>query len=125
MSLALALSLTHKSLKVRSLRQLQLHVRMALQQEEGGERERARVRDRRSAPLLKRSGTRCRRRWEVRRQLLYLSFMEFDKLHYDSDELCVFQQIGWLDESYEFDNATAVADIATLPQEVNASFLNS
>merc|ERR1711976_985346 len=35
------------------------------------------------------------------------------------DELCVFQQIGWLDESYEFDNATAVADIATLPQEVS------
>merc|ERR1711976_483966 len=35
------------------------------------------------------------------------------------DELCVFQQIGWLDESYEFDNATAVADIASLPQEVS------
>merc|ERR1712117_259626 len=35
------------------------------------------------------------------------------------DGLCVFQQIGWLDESYEFDNATAVADIATLPQEVS------
>merc|ERR1711878_173081 len=31
------------------------------------------------------------------------------------DELCVFQQIGWLDESFEFDNATAMADIATLP----------
>merc|ERR1711860_77789 len=35
------------------------------------------------------------------------------------DELRVFQQLGWLDESYEFDNATAVADIATLPQEVS------
>merc|ERR1711894_750482 len=35
------------------------------------------------------------------------------------DELCVFQQIGWLDESYEFGNATAVADIASLPQEVS------
>merc|ERR1711860_192842 len=35
------------------------------------------------------------------------------------DELCVFQQLGWLDESYEFDNATAVADIASLPQEVS------
>merc|ERR1711976_800092 len=35
------------------------------------------------------------------------------------DELCVFQQIGWLDESFEFDNATAVADIASLPQEVS------
>merc|ERR1712117_635523 len=31
----------------------------------------------------------------------------------------VQEQIGWLDESYEFDNATAVADIATLPQEVS------
>ena len=107
------------------MRQLQLLVRMVLQQAGGWERERvkerARVRDRRSAPLLRRSGTRCRRRWEVRRQLLYLSFMEFDKLHYDSDELCVFQQIGWLDESYEFDNATAVADIASLPQEVHSS----
>ena len=48
-------------------------------------------------------------------------FMEFDKLYYGSDELCVFQQIGWLDESYEFDNATAVADIASLPQEVNSA----
>merc|ERR1711971_1050885 len=35
------------------------------------------------------------------------------------DELCVFQQIGWLDESFEFDNATAMADIATLPEEVS------
>merc|ERR1711902_233624 len=32
---------------------------------------------------------------------------------------CVFQQIGWLDESFEFDNATAMADIATLPEEVS------
>ena len=44
-----------------------------------------------------------------------------DKLYYDSDELCVFQQIGWLDESYEFDNTTAMADIATLPLEVNTA----
>merc|ERR1712117_162678 len=35
------------------------------------------------------------------------------------DELCVFQQIGWLDESFEFDNATTMADIATLPEEVS------
>ena len=48
-------------------------------------------------------------------------FMEFDQLAHASDELCVFQQIGWLDESYEFDNATAVADIASLPQEVNSA----
>ena len=51
-------------------------------------------------------------------------FMEFDKLVHASDELCVFQQIGWLDESYEFDNATAVADIASLPQEVKFFHLN-
>merc|ERR1711879_516623 len=35
------------------------------------------------------------------------------------DELCVFQQIGWLDESYEFNNETAMADIATLPEGVS------
>ena len=50
--------------------------------------------------------------------------MEIDKLAHASDELCVFQQIGWLDESYEFDNATAVADIASLPQEVKFFQLN-
>merc|ERR1711902_388686 len=35
------------------------------------------------------------------------------------DEFCVFQQIGWLDENYEFDNATAMADIASLPEAVS------
>ena len=73
----LAFSLTHKSLKVRSLRQLQLHVRMALQQEEGGERVKERARDRRSAPLLRRSGRRFRRRWEVKRYLIFGSLKNF------------------------------------------------
>ena len=43
-------------------------IMMALLQAGGGARERvrARARDRRSAPLLKMSGTRCRRRWEVK-----------------------------------------------------------
>ena len=48
-------------------------------------------------------------------------YLDKQYIFYDLDELCVFQQIGWLDESYEFDNATAMADIATLPEEVNAS----
>ena len=40
-------------------------------------------------------------------------------MHYVAvDEFCVFQQIGWLDENYEFDNATAMADIASLPEAV-------
>ena len=53
------------------MRRQQLSVRMALLQVEGGarERERAKVRDRRSAPLLRMSGTRCRRRWEVKKTL--------------------------------------------------------
>ena len=38
--------------------------------------------------------------------------------HIAVDEFCVFQQIGWLDENYEFDNATAMADIASLPEAV-------
>merc|ERR1712117_987228 len=32
-----------------------------------------------------------------------------------ADEMCVFQQLGWLDNSYNFDNVTAVADISSLP----------
>ena len=97
-------------------------MKMALQQAGGGvrarERVKERVRDKRSAPLLRRSGTRCRMRWEVERPF---RFLNITKLFCDSDELCVFQQIGWLDESFEFDNATAMADIATLPQEVNTA----
>merc|ERR1711868_274427 len=54
---------------VPSLRRPQLSVIMmvALLQAGGGARERvrARARDRRSAPLSKMSGTRCRRRWEM------------------------------------------------------------
>ena len=53
------------------MRRRQLFVKMALQQAGGGERvrvrEKARVRDRRSAPLLRKSGTKCRRIWEVER----------------------------------------------------------
>ena len=88
-------------------------MKMALQQAGGGER----VSDRRSALLLRMSGTRCRRIWEV--QDTFCFFLVLDKLNCFSDKLCVFQEIGWLDGSFEFDNATAIADIATLPQEVN------
>ena len=53
------------------MRRPQLSVKMVLLQAEGGARERARVRvrDRRSAPLSRMSGTRCRRRWEVKKTL--------------------------------------------------------
>merc|ERR1719147_659902 len=32
-----------------------------------------------------------------------------------SEELCVFQTMGWLDNSYNFDNETAMLDIMALP----------
>merc|ERR1712178_76522 len=41
-----------------------------------------------------------------------------------ADEMCVFQQLGWLDNSYNFDNVTAVADISSLPGEVSAVLLD-
>merc|ERR1719369_118629 len=36
-------------------------------------------------------------------------------------ELCVFSQLGWLDNSGNFDNVTAEADLVTLPSNVSAA----
>merc|ERR1719445_3020287 len=33
-----------------------------------------------------------------------------------SEELCVFQTLGWLDDSYNFDDEAALSDIMSLPE---------
>merc|ERR1711988_1119042 len=36
-------------------------------------------------------------------------------------ELCVFSELGWLDEAGNYDNVTAEADLMTLPSNVSAA----
>merc|ERR1712117_923286 len=36
-------------------------------------------------------------------------------------ELCVFSELGWLDEAGNYDNVTAEADVMTLPSNVSAA----
>ena len=36
-----------------------------------------------------------------------------------SEHLCMFTEMGWLDDSYNFDNVTAEADVLSLPAAVS------
>ena len=36
-----------------------------------------------------------------------------------SEHLCMFKEMAWLDESLNFDNVTAEADVLSLPANVN------
>merc|ERR1711868_279527 len=38
-----------------------------------------------------------------------------------SDEICIFQELGWLDADYNEDEAMYMADIASLPSNVSAA----
>ena len=38
-----------------------------------------------------------------------------------SDEICIFQELGWLDADYNEDEAMYMADIASLPPNVSAA----
>merc|ERR1719225_497856 len=42
----------------------------------------------------------------------------FMKVH--DEHLCMFTEMGWLDSNYNFDNATAEADVLSLPANVSA-----
>ena len=37
----------------------------------------------------------------------------------NSEHLCMFTEMGWLDSSYNFDNVTAETDVLSLPANVN------
>merc|ERR1712243_393113 len=37
-----------------------------------------------------------------------------------SDEICIFQELGWMDTEYNEDEAMYMADIASLPSSVSA-----
>merc|ERR1719348_984162 len=38
-----------------------------------------------------------------------------------SDEICIFQELGWMDAEYNEDEAVYMADIASLPSNVSAA----
>jgi len=40
------------------------------------------------------------------------------------DALCIFTSLGWLDNSFQLNNATVLADIQSLPTNVSEALLN-